>query len=166
MNGQIIHLETQCINPECNGFDYYEDEAGGYYICADCNTVSQIRCGLELELDYTYSIRDKLKSSKKNEDDDAKPEEGSLNENIEFDDFSQKFSFEGISTTNIKSNIYDSTINDYSSIYSKSSRRKAIIKVKTTKEILIEIQGYFENIINTILIDFFNNEEKGIKRND
>ena len=163
MNGQIIHLETQCINPECNGFDYYEDETGGYYICADCNTISQIRCGLELE--YTYPIRDKLKQSK-NEDDDAKPDEGSLNENNDFDNFSQKFSFEGLSTTNIKSNIYDSTINDYSSIYSRSSRRKAIIKVKSTKEILIEIQGYFENIINTIITDFFNNEEKSKKSND
>ena len=162
MNGQYVHLDIQCSNPACNGFNYFEDETG-YYVCADCNTISQIRCGLEL--DYTFPIRTKLKSSK-NEDDDAMSDEGILNENNDFDLFSQKFSFEGgetvlnVSTTNIKSSrLETSSINDYSSVYSSSLRRKFTIQVKSTQEILIEIQGYFENIINTLINDFFENDE-------
>ena len=169
MNGQLIHLDIQCTNPECNGFNYYEDETG-YYICADCCTISQIRCGLEL--DYTFPIRTKLKSSK-NEDDDVMSDEGALNENNDFDVFSKKYSFEGgesalnISTTNLKSSRYEtSTINDYSSVYSSNSRRKSIIKVKSTKEFLLEVQTNFENVINAIITDFFYNESNNILKND
>ena len=168
MNIQYIHLDIQCSNPACKGFNYYEDETG-YYICADCSTFSQIRCGQEL--DYTAPIRSiKSKIVIKGEDDDNNPsDDGIGNENNDFDLMSQKFSFEGdtimnISTTNVKSSRYEiSSYNDFSSVYSRSTKKKNV-QIKTTQQILIEIQGYFENIINILINDFF--EKKDNNTND
>ena len=94
MNAQKVHLDIQCTNPSCKGCYYFEDEAG-YYICADCNTISQIRCGLEL--DYTFPIRS-TKAKIKNEDDDMFSEDGVINDNNDIDLLSQKISFDGDTT--------------------------------------------------------------------
>ena len=151
MNVQQIHLEIQCSNPNCKGLNYFEDETG-YYVCADCNTISQIRCGLEL--DYTFPIRSIKSKNIKNEDDDIISDDG--NENNDLDFFSRKLSQEGgdtflnMSTTNIKSSLFESSINDFSSIYSRSFIKK-MRQIKNPKEKLIEIQGNFENIINILL---------------
>ena len=169
MNIQNIHLDIQCSNPACKGFNYFEDETG-YYICADCNTISQIRCGLEL--DYTAPIRSiRSKVIKSEEDDNNISDDGILNENNDFDLISQKLSLEGgdtimnISTTNVKSSrLETSSFNDYSSIYSKSIKKK-FIQIKTPQEILIEIQRYFENIINVLVNDFFEKKEDNINNN-
>ena len=169
MNIQNIHLDIQCSNPACKGFNYFEDETG-YYICADCNTISQIRCGLEL--DYTAPIRS-IRSMviKSEEDDNNISDDGILNENNDFDLISQKLSLEGgdtimnISTTNVKSSrLETSSFNDYSSICSKSIKKK-FIQIKTPQEILIEIQRYFENIINVLVNDFFEKKEDNINKN-
>ena len=75
------------------------------------------------------------------------------------------------STTNIKSSrIETSSYNDLSSVYSKSIKRKKTIEIKTPNEILIEIQKYFENIINILIKDFFDKEDNAnninnLKRN-
>ena len=75
------------------------------------------------------------------------------------------------STTNIKSSrIEASSYNDLSSVYSKSIKRKKTIEIKTLNEILIEIQKYFENIINILIKDFFDEEDNAndinnLKRN-
>ena len=167
MNAQKIRLDIQCTNPSCKGCYYFEDEAG-YYVCADCNTISQIRCGLEL--DYTFPIRS-TKAKIKNEDDDMFSDDGVINDNNDIDLLSQKNSYDGdttfinnISTTNLKSSrLETSSFNDLSSIYSKSIKRKAIIRIKAPEEILIEIQGYFENIINVIINDFFENKDNNLK---
>ena len=169
MNIQNIHLDIQCSNPACKGFNYFEDETG-YYICADCNTISQIRCGLEL--DYTAPIRSiRSKVIKSEEDDNNISDDGILNENNDFDLISQKLSIEGgdtimnISTTNVKSSrLETSSFNDYSSICSKSIKKK-FIQIKTPQEILIEIQRYFENIINVLINDFFEKKEDNINNN-
>ena len=169
MNIQNIHLDIQCSNPACKGFNYFEDETG-YYICADCNTISQIRCGLEL--DYTAPIRSiRSKVIKSEEDDNNISDDGILNENNDFDLISQKLSLEGgdtimnISTTNVKSSrLETSSFNDYSSICSKSIKKK-FIQIKTPQEILIEIQRYFENIINVLINDFFEKKEDNINNN-
>ena len=169
MNIQNIHLDIQCSNPACKGFNYFEDETG-YYICADCNTISQIRCGLEL--DYTAPIRSiRSKVIKSEEDDNNISDDGILNENNDFDLISQKLSLEGgdtimnISTTNVKSSrLETSSFNDYSSICSKSIKKK-FIQIKTPQEILIEIQRYFENIINVLVNDFFEKKEDNINNN-
>ena len=169
MNIQNIHLDIQCSNPACKGFNYFEDETG-YYICADCNTISQIRCGLEL--DYTAPIRSiRSKVIKSEEDDNNISDDGILNENNDFDLISQKLSIEGgdtimnISTTNVKSSrLETSSFNDYSSICSKSIKKK-FIQIKTPQEILIEIQRYFENIINVLVNDFFEKKEDNINNN-
>jgi hypothetical protein len=169
MNIQNIHLDIQCSNPACKGFNYFEDETG-YYICADCNTISQIRCGLEL--DYTAPIRSiRSKVIKSEEDDNNISDDGILNENNDFDLISQKLSIEGgdtimnISTTNVKSSrLETSSFNDYSSICSKSIKKK-FIQIKTPQEILIEIQRYFENIVNVLVNDFFEKKEDNINNN-
>ena len=54
MNVETRHLDRPCANPSCGGYNYYEDETG-FYVCADCNTISEIRCGDEL--DYYFPIR-------------------------------------------------------------------------------------------------------------
>ena len=75
------------------------------------------------------------------------------------------------STTNIKSSrIEASSYNDLSSVYSKSIKRKKTIEIKTPNKILIEIQKYFENIINILIKDFFDKEDNAnninnLKRN-
>ena len=167
MNPQIIHLEIQCTT--CKGHNYFEDESG-YYACSDCNTISQIRCGLEL--DYTFPIRT-IKSKVKNEDDDNFSDDGGINDINDIDGFSQKYSFDtenmnNISTTNIKSikssRIETSSLFDITSIYSKSIKRKQTIQIKTTEEILVEIQTYFENIMNVIINDFFEKKDKNSKK--
>lgn len=168
MNGQLFHLEIQCSNPDCKGCNYYEDETG-YYVCADCNTISQIRCGLEL--DYTYPIRSSKLISKKNEDDEILSDDGMVNENNnEFDLISQKYTHDGgetilnFSTTNIKSSRYEaSSFNDISSVYSKSKKGKILKSEKTTQEKLTEIQGYFVNIVNIIINDFFENKNNNLR---
>ena len=155
MNAQKIHLDIQCSNPNCKGFNYFEDDTG-YYVCSECNTISQIRCGLEL--DYTFPIRSIKSKVNKNEDDDIISDDG--NENNDLDFFSQKFSqeagdtFFNMSTTNVKSSIFESSINDFSSVYSRSIKKR-ITQIKKPQDILIEIQGNFENIINVLLNDFF-----------
>lgn len=153
MNIHKTHLDIQCSNPNCKGFNYFEDETG-YYICAECNTISQIRCGLEL--DYNFPIRSIKSKVIKNEDEDIISDDG--NENNDFDFFSKKYlqeagdTFLNMSTTNVKSSIFESSINDYSSIYSRNIKKR-ITQIKNPKEILIEIQGNFENIINILLND-------------
>ena len=168
MNGQQIHLDIQCSNPDCKGCNYYEDETG-YYVCADCNTISQIRCGLEL--DYTYPIRSTKLTSKKNEDDEILSDDGMINDNNnDLDLLSQKYTHDGgetalnFSTTNIKSSRYEvSSFNDISSVYTKSKKGNINKKEKTTQEKLTEIQGYFENIINVIMSDFFENKKNNLR---
>ncbi len=121
MNTQTVHIDVQCLNPKCKGFNYFEDETG-YYVCADCNTISQIRCGLEL--DYTFPIR----TSKivKNDEDDVLSDEGAIGENIEQDIISQKFSFDAdtlnISTTNVLTSRLDTSKDIYSIISSKKGK--------------------------------------------
>ena len=164
MNTQTVHIDVQCLNPKCKGFNYFEDETG-YYVCADCNTISQIRCGLEL--DYTFPIR----TSKivKNDEDDVLSDEGAIGENIEQDIISQKFSFDAdtlnISTTNVLTSRLD-TSKDISSIISSKKGKTNVLK-KTPIQKLIEIQIYFENIINTLINDFFdkNNNIYNLKNN-
>ena len=172
MNVELIHLNIQCTFEDCKGFNYYEDESG-FYVCATCGTVSQIRCGADL--DYTFPLRSTKKISK-NEDDEVISDDGMVDENNELDAFSIKNSLEGetlfnFSTTNIKSSrIETSSYNDLSSVYSKSIKRKKTIEIKTPNEILIEIQNYFENIINILVKDFFDKDDNtnninNLKRN-
>ena len=160
MNGQIIRLDIPCSNPDCKGFNYLEDESG-FYRCSDCNTISQIRC--YLELDYTFPMRTMKSKMRNNEDDENISEDGNMNENNNIELFSQKYSYDGetlinISTTNIKSSRYEtSTFNDISSLYSRSMRKKIIIEEKTPQQKLIEIQDNFINIIKLIIKDYFEN---------
>ena len=158
---QIIPLEIPCLT--CQGLNYYEEETG-YYTCSNCGTVSQIRCGTEL--DYTFPMKTMKSKVRNNEDDEIISDDGNIiDENNEL--YSQKYSFEGetlmnISTTNIKSNSkYEtSTFNDLSSIYSRSMRKKIILTKKTPQEKLIEIQENFINIIKLLINDYFENENK------
>ena len=160
MNGQIIRLDIPCSNPDCKGFNYLEDESG-FYRCSDCNTISQIRC--YLELDYTFPMRTMKSKMRNNEDDENISDDGNMNENNNIELFSQKYSYDGetlinISTTNIKSSRYEtSTFNDISSLYSRSMRKKIIIEEKTPQQKLIEIQENFINIIKLIIKDYFEN---------
>ena len=162
MNPQIIHLDIECSNPECKSYNYFEDETG-YYICSECNTISQIRCGTEL--DYIFPMRT-MKSKMRNNEDDEEiiSDDGNMNDNNNLELFSQKYSFDGetlmnISTTNIKSSRFEtSTFNDISSIYSRSTRKKIILEEKTPQQKLIEIQENFINIIKVIINDFFENK--------
>ena len=112
------------------GFNYFEEETG-YYSCSNCGTVSQIRCGTEL--DYTFPMKTMKSKVRNNEDDEIISDDGNMIEDIN-ELYSQKYSFEGetlmnISTTNIKSSrgYETSTFNDLSSIYSRSMRKKIII---------------------------------------
>ena len=161
MNSQIIQLEIQCSNPECKSFNYFEDEAG-YYICSDCLTISQIRCGLEL--DYTFPMRTMKSKIRNNDDDEINSDDGNINENNNIELLSQKYSSDldtlmNKSTTNIKSSRFEtSTFNDISSIYSKSLRKKINFVKKTPQQKLIEIQDNFINIIKLIINDFFENK--------
>ena len=161
MNSQIIQLEIQCSNPECKSFNYFEDEAG-YYICSDCLTISQIRCGLEL--DYTFPMRTMKSKVRNNDDDEINSDDGNINENNNIELLSQKYSSDldtlmNKSTTNIKSSRFEtSTFNDISSIYSKSLRKKINFVKKTPQQKLIEIQDNFINIIKIIINDFFENK--------
>ena len=162
MNTQIIHLETQCSNPACKGFNYFEDETG-YYICADCNTISQIRCGLEL--DYTYPMRTMKSKKRNNDDEEIISDDGNIDDNNNMEILSQKYSdgetLINISTTNIKSSRFEtSTFNDISSIYSKSVRKKIKLIKKTPQQKLIEIQENFINIIKLLIDDFFEDKNK------
>ena len=168
MNAQIFHLEIPCT--QCKGQNYLEDEEG-FYVCADCNTISQIRWGLEL--DYTFPIRT-IKSKVKNEDDDNFSDDGGINDNNDIDEFSKKYSFDteninNISTTNVKSikssRLETSSLVDISSIYSKSIKRKQTVQIETTEEIIIKIQTYFENIVNIIINDFFEKKDKNSQKN-
>ena len=172
MNAKLIHLNIQCTYEDCKGFNYYEDESG-FYVCATCGTVSQIRCGADL--DYLFPLRSTKKISK-NEDDEIISDDGMRGENNDLDAYSFKNSLKGetlfnFSTTNIKSSrIETSSYNDLSSVYSKSIKRKKTIEIKTPNEILIEIQKYFENIINILIKDFFDKEDNAnninnLKRN-
>ena len=161
MNVELIHLNIQCTYENCKGFNYYEDESG-FYVCATCGTVSQIRCGADL--DYTFPIRSTKKISK-NEDDEIISDDGMVDENNDIDAYSFKNSLDGetlfnFSTTNIKSSrIETSSYNDLSSVYSKSIKRQKTLQIKTPNEILIEIQKYFENIIDILIKDFFDKDE-------
>ena len=138
MNSQTIHLEIPCSN--CNGFNYFEEETG-YYACSNCLTVSQIRCGLEL--DYTFPMKTMKSKMRNNDDDEIMSDDGNLIENDNFELFSQKYSsdretFMNISTTNLKSSRFEtSTFNDLSSIYSRSTRKKLIQAEKTPQQKLI-----------------------------
>ena len=172
MNVELIHLNIQCTYEDCKGFNYYEDESG-FYVCATCGTVSQIRCGADL--DYTFPIRS-IKKTSKNEDDEIISDDGIVDDNNDIDIFSYKNSLEGetllnFSTTNIKSSRIDtSSYNDFSSVYSRSIKRKKTIQIKTPNEILLEIQSYFENIIYILIKDFFDKDENinninNLKRN-
>ena len=158
---QIIILEIPCLT--CQGFNYFEEETG-YYSCSNCGTVSQIRCGTEL--DYTFPMKTMKSKVRNNEDDEIISDDGNMIEDIN-ELYSQKYSFEGetlmnISTTNIKSSrgYETSTFNDLSSIYSRSMRKKIILTQKTPQEKLIEIQENFTNIIKLIINDFFENKNK------
>ena len=160
MNSQIIHLEIPCS--VCNGFNYFEEETGNY-ACCDCLTVSQIRCGLEL--DYTFPMKTMKSKARNNEDDEIISDDGNLIENDNnFDLFSQKYSSDretlmNISTTNLKSSRFEtSTFNDLSSIYSRSTRKKFINIEKTPQQKLIDIQENFINILKLIINDFFENK--------
>ena len=137
MNVQTIHLDIQCKNSSCRGFNYYEDETG-YYVCADCNTISQIRCGLEL--DYTYPIRTLKSKIIKGDEDDIVSDDGNDGNNNN-DIYSRRFSFEDETTTNNKSSKRgNSSFNDQLSRISKVSRKKIIIEEKTPQEKMIDIQ--------------------------
>ena len=146
MNAQIIHLDIPCSNPSCKGFNYFEDETG-FYICSDCNTISQIRCNLEL--DYTFPIRTMKSKIRNNEEDEIISDDGNIDDNNNIELFSQKYSSDGetlmnISTTNIKSSRFEtSTFNDISSLYSRNMRKKIILAKKTPQQKLIEIQDNF-----------------------
>ena len=159
MNSQTIHLEIPCSN--CNGFNYFEEETG-YYACSNCLTVSQIRCGLEL--DYTFPMKTMKSKMRNNDDDEIMSDDGNLIENDNFELFSQKFSsdretFMNISTTNLKSSRFEtSTFNDLSSIYSRSTRKKLIQAEKTPQQKLIDIQENFSSILRLIIKDFFENK--------
>ena len=161
MNAQIIHLDIPCSNPSCKGFNYFEDETG-FYICSDCNTISQIRCNLEL--DYTFPMRTMKSKMRNNEDDEIISDDGNLDENNNIELFSQKYSSDGetimnISTTNIKSSRFEaSTFNDISSLYSRSMKKKIIFVKKTPQQKLIEIQENFINIIKLLINDLFTNK--------
>ena len=101
---------------------------------------------------------------KKDDDEDILSDDGVMGENMDQDNFSQKISFDGdtifnISTTNVKSSRLDTySVNDRSSIYSRSTRKKGIEQKKTPSEICIEAQSCFENIINVLIDDFFGNK--------
>ena len=162
MNPQIIHLDIECTNPDCKSYNYFEDETG-YYICSECNTISQIRCGAEL--DYYFPMRTMKSKIRNNEDDEEIiSDDGNINDNNDFELFSQKYSSDAetlmnISTTNIKSSRFEtSTFNDISSIYSRSTRKKIIREEKTPQQKLIEIQENFINVIKIIIGDFFENK--------
>lgn len=161
MNVETRHLDRPCANPACGGYNYYEDETG-FYVCADCNTISEIRCGDEL--DYIFPIKTAKSKLKKDDDEDILSDDGVMGENMDQDNFSQKISFDGdtifnISTTNVKSSRLDTySVNDRSSIYSRSTRKKGIEQKKTPSEICIEAQSCFENIINVLIDDFFGNK--------
>ena len=161
MNFETRHLDRPCANPSCGGYNYYEDETG-FYVCADCNTISEIRCGDEL--DYIFPIKTAKSKLKKDDDEDVLSDDGAMGENMDQDNFSQKISFDGdtifnISTTNVKSSRLDTySVNDRSSIYSRSTKKKAIELKKTPSEICIEAQSCFENIINVLIDDFFGNK--------
>ena len=162
MNPQIIHLDIECTNPDCKSYNYFEDETG-YYICSECNTISQIRCGAEL--DYYFPMRTMKSKIRNNEDDEEIiSDDGNINDNNDFELFSQKYSSDAetlmnISTTNIKSSRFEtSTFNDISSIYSRSTRKKIIREEKTPQQKLIEIQENFINIIKILIDDFFENK--------
>lgn len=167
MNVETRHLDRPCANPSCGGYNYYEDETG-FYVCADCNTISEIRCGDEL--DYAFPIRTTKSKLKKDDDEEILSDDGAMGENIDQDLFSQKISFDGetmfnISTTNVKTSRLDtSSINDISSLYSRSTKKKAIIQKKTHIQILIEAQNCFENIINVLIDDFFGNKNNKINK--
>ena len=162
MNTQIIQLDIQCSNQDCKGFNYYENEEIGYYVCADCDTISQIRCSLELE--YTTPMRTMKSKIRNSVDDENNSDDGNMNENNNIELLSSKYSFDGetfmnISTTNIKSSRYEtSTFNDYSSVYSRSMRKKLFKEEKTPQQKLIEIQENFINILNILIKDFFENK--------
>ena len=159
MNVQTIHLDIQCKNSSCRGFNYYEDETG-YYVCADCNTISQIRCGLEL--DYTYPIRTLKSKIIKGDEDDIVSDDGNDGNNNN-DIYSRRFSFEDETTTNNKSSKRgNSSFNDQLSRISKVSRKKIIIEEKTPQEKMIDIQNNFINIINVVLdiLKLKDNEKK------
>ena len=159
MNSQTIHLEIPCSN--CNGFNYFEEETG-YYACSNCLTVSQIRCGLEL--DYTFPMKTMKSKMRNNDDDEIMSDDGNLIENDNIELFSQKYSsdretFMNISTTNLKSSRFEtSTFNDLSSIYSRSTRKKLIQAEKTPQQKLIDIQENFSSILRLIIKDFFENK--------
>ena len=137
MNFETRHLDRPCANPSCGGYNYYEDETG-FYVCADCNTISEIRCGDEL--DYIFPMRTAKSKLKKDDDEDVLSDDGAIGENMDQDNFSQKISFDGdtifnISTTNVKSSRLDTySVNDRSSIYSRSTKKKAIELKKTPSE--------------------------------
>ena len=162
MSSQVIHLEIPCS--VCNGFNYFEEETGNY-TCADCSTVSQIRCGLEL--DYTFPMKTLKSKARNNDDDEIISDDGNVIDNDNdnnIDLFSQKYSSDretimNISTTNLKSSRFDtSTFNDLSSIYSRSTRKKYIHIEKTPQQKLIDIQENFTSIIKLIIKDFFENK--------
>ena len=155
MSSQVIHLEIPCS--VCNGFNYFEEETGNY-TCADCSTVSQIRCGLEL--DYTFPMKTLKSKARNNDDDEIISDDGNVIDNDNdnnIDLFSQKYSSDretimNISTTNLKSSRFEtSTFNDLSSIYSRSTRKKLIQAEKTPQQKLIDIQENFSSILRLII---------------
>ena len=162
MNTEIIRLDIEC--PFCKSYNYFEDETG-FYICSNCNGISEIRCGVEM--DYTYPMRT-LKSKARNNDEELSEDENN-NDNNNIEILSQKYSSDGetimnISTTSVKSSKFGTSyFNDISSYYSKSVRKKEIKEEKTPLQKLLEIQECFSNVINLIITDFFenkNNEKK------
>ena len=164
MNQEIIHLEIECAF--CKENNYFEDETG-FYTCANCGVISEIRCGAEL--DYTFPMRTmKSKINRNNEEENSDEENNNdnINDNIEI--LSQKYSSEGetlmnISTVSIKSSKFDfnnlsNNFNDISSLYSRSTKKKEIFIEKTPQQKLIEIQQIFCKIIHFVFQNFFENK--------
>ena len=149
----IVHLQDQCSNPECQGCEFYKDEIDGY-ICINCGTV--INRGVMMEVEYgTFGIplaRGKMKSKAfGNDSDEDEPDD---NSEFQFDtgvNFGENDSLLNVSTTNINSRRKNS---EALSTFSGISRKIKIIKTPT--EILEDAQKNFENIYKIILDDFFN----------
>ena len=108
-----IHLSHLCEN--CGKDSYLEDESG-FYVCDNCGTMTDIRCGVELDYETFGKGLSRFKSTKKTNNNSS--DEDDLAEN-DITIFSYK---DSDNETNFLTNKNISSYNDGTSTF---SRKKA-----------------------------------------
>ena len=143
-----IHLSHLCEN--CGKDSYLEDESG-FYVCDNCGTMTDIRCGVELDYETFGKGLSRFKSKKKTNNNSS--DEDDLAEN-DITIFSYK---DSDNETNFLTNKNISSYNDGTSTFSRKSSRNKNKKINILpEENVIEKQLYFENIFNEILKEYLN----------